>query len=78
MSDEQVSQLSKKLDEVLKRVASVEKTVENLIACNRKHEKILVWLRNAGWVLLGVGVGSGLIKVGSLTALLAGLATCVM
>lgn len=73
MSDEQVRQLGQKLDDVLKRVTGLEQTVANLITCNKKHEKFLVWIRNAGWVLLGIGVGSGLIKIGSLTSLVASL-----
>ncbi len=69
MSAEDVKLLAEKIDGLATRVGALEKAVTALISRTLRHEKVLRWLKTAGLVLLGVAVGSGLVQLNDVAAL---------
>jgi len=70
MSQDEVKLLGEKIDSLATRVGALEKAVTNLMARTLRHDKVLRWLKTAGLVLLGIGVGSGLVKLDDVAGLL--------
>jgi hypothetical protein len=70
MSTDDVKLLAEKIDGLATRVGALEKAVTALISRTLRHEKVLRWLRTAGLVLLGVAVGSGLVQLNDVAALI--------
>jgi len=70
MSHDEVKLLGEKIDSLATRVGALEKAVTNLMARTLRHDKVLRWLKTAGLVLLGIGVGSGLVKLDDVAGLL--------
>ena len=69
MSAEDVKLLAEKIDGLTTRVGALEKAVTALMARTLRHEKVLRWVKTAGLVLLGVAVGSGLVQIDDVVAL---------
>ena len=69
MSAEDVRLLAEKIDDLATRVGALEKAVTALMARTLQHEKVLRWLKTAGLVLLGIAVGSGLVQLNDVVAL---------
>ncbi len=69
MSSDEVRLLGEKIDGLATRVGALEKAVHALMARTLRHEKVLRWLKTAGLVLLGVAVGSGLVQLNDVVAL---------
>jgi len=69
MSAEDVKLLAEKIDGLATRVGALEKAVTALMARTLRHEKVLRWVKTAGLVLLGVAVGSGLVQINDVVAL---------
>ena len=63
MSPDEVKLLGEKIDGLVTRVGALEKAVTALMARTLRHEKVLRWLKTAGLVLLGIAVGSGLVRL---------------
>ena len=63
MSPDEVKLLAEKIDGLVTRVGALEKAVTALMARTLRHEKVLRWLKTAGLVLLGIAVGSGLVRL---------------
>ena len=72
MSPTEVKMLADKLEELASRVGSLEEAVVGLMTRTARHDKVLRWLKNAGLVLLGIAVGTGLVQLDSVSALIAG------
>jgi len=70
MSQDEVKLLGEKIDSLAARVGALEKAVTNLMARTLRHDKVLRWLKTAGLVLLGIGVGSGLVKLDDVAGLI--------
>jgi len=70
MSHDEVTLLGEKIDGLAARVDALEKAVTALISRTLRHEKVLRWLKTAGLVLLGVAVGSGLVQLNDVAALI--------
>ena len=70
MSSDEVRLLGEKIDGLATRVGALEKAVHALMARTLRHEKVLRWLKTAGLVLLGVAVGSGLVQLNDVAALI--------
>ena len=70
MSNEDVKLLIEKLDGLAGRVTSLEESVTLLMGKSVKYERTIRWLRNAGLLLLGAALGSGVIHVDDLLALM--------
>jgi hypothetical protein len=69
MSAEDVKLLAEKIDGLATRVGALEKAVTALISRTLRHEKVLRWVKTVGLVLLGVAVGSGLVQINDVVAL---------
>jgi len=69
MSGEDVKLLADKIDGLAVRVGTLESAVTTLMTRTDRNEKILRWLRMAGLVLLGAAVGSGVVKLDDVVAL---------
>jgi len=69
MSAEDVKLLAEKIDGLTTRVGALEKAVTALMARTLRHEKVLRWVKTAGLVLLGGAVGSGLVQIDDVVAL---------
>jgi hypothetical protein len=70
MSNEDVKLLIEKLDGLASRVGSLEESVTLLMGKSVKYERTIRWLRNAGLLLLGAALGSGVIHIEDLLALM--------
>ena len=70
MSNEDVKLLIEKLDGLATRVTSLEESVTLLMGKSVKYERTIRWLRNAGLLLLGAALGSGVIHIDDLLALM--------
>ena len=70
MSHDEVTLLGEKIDGLAIRVGALEKAVTALMARTLQHEKVLRWLKTAGLVLLGAVVGSGLVQLNDVAALI--------
>jgi hypothetical protein len=70
MSTEDVKLLIDKLDGLATRVTSLEESVTLLMGKSVKYERTIRWLRNAGLLLLGAALGSGVIHIDDLLALM--------
>jgi hypothetical protein len=70
MSTEDVKLLIDKLDGLAGRVGSLEESVILLMGKSVKYERTIRWLRNAGLLLLGAALGSGVIHIEDLLALM--------
>ena len=70
MSPSEVRLLADRLEELSSRVGSLEDAVIALMTRTARHDKTLRWLKNAGLVLLGVAVGTGLVQVTDVSLLL--------
>ena len=70
MSHDEVKLLGEKIDGLAVRVGALEKAVTNLMARTLRHDKVLRWLKTAGLVLLGIAVGSGLVKLDDVAGLI--------
>ena len=70
MSTEDVKLLIEKLDGLATRVTSLEESVTLLMGKSVKYERTIRWLRNAGLLLLGAALGSGVIHIEDLLALM--------
>ena len=70
MSNEDVKLLIEKLDGLAGRVTSLEESVTLLMGKSVKYERTIRWLRNAGLLLLGAALGSGVIHIDDLLALM--------
>ena len=70
MSTEDVKLLIEKLDGLAGRVTSLEESVTLLMGKSVKYERTIRWLRNAGLLLLGAALGSGVIHIDDLLALM--------
>lgn len=69
MSGEDVKLLAEKIDGLAVRVGTLESAVTTLMTRTDRNEKILRWLRMAGLLLLGAAVGSGVVKLDDVVAL---------
>jgi len=69
MSHDEVIALGEKIDGLVIRVAALENAVHALMTRTLQHERVLRWLKTVGLVLLGVAVGSGLVQINDLVAL---------
>ena len=72
MSEEDVGLLGAKIDELGKRVESLEGTVTKIVTKNAQYERIIRSLKNAGLVFLGIGVGTGCVQINSIFSFFGG------
>ena len=70
MSPKEVTLLGEKIDALTTRVGTLEEAITGLMARTLRHDKVLRWLKTLGLVLLGVGVGSGLVKLDDVAGLI--------
>jgi hypothetical protein len=70
MPTEDVKLLAGKIDGLVTRVTTLEEAVTSLMVKSVSHDKVLRWLKTAGLLLLGVGLGSGAVKLDDVVALL--------
>jgi hypothetical protein len=70
MPTEDVKLLGDKIDDLVTRVGTLEEAVTALMAKAASHDKVLRWLKTAGLILLGLGLGSGAVKLDDVIALL--------
>jgi len=63
MSQEDVKLLGDKIDALTTRVGTLETAVTTLMASAVRHDRTLRWLRMVGILLLGVALGSGVVKL---------------
>ena len=72
MSPSEVKLLADRLEELSSRVGSLEDAVIALMTRTARHDKTLRWLKNTGLVLLGIAVGTGLVRLDDVAALIVG------
>jgi len=69
MSTEDIQVLVDKIDGLAVRVGTLESAVTTLMTRTDRNEKVLHWLRMAGLLLLGAALGSGVVKLDDVLAL---------
>jgi len=69
MSTDDVTLLGEKIDALTSRVGTLEEAITGLMARTLRHDKVLRWLKTLGLVLLGAAVGSGMVQINDVVAL---------
>ena len=69
MSHDEVTLLAGKIDALATRVGTLEEAITGLMAQTLRHDKVLRWLKTLGLVLLGAAVGSGMVQINDVVAL---------
>ena len=70
MPTEDVKLLAGKIDGLVTRVTTLEKAVTALITKAVNHDKVFRWLKATGILLLGLGLGSGAVKLDDILVLM--------
>ena len=70
MPTEDVKLLGDKIDGLVSRVTNLEEAVTALMVKSVSHDKVLRWLKTAGVLILGAALGSGVVKIDDVLALL--------
>jgi len=63
VSADDVKLLGEKIDTLTTRVGTLEQAVTTPMASALRHDRTLRWLRMLGILLLGVALGSGVVKL---------------
>ena len=69
MPTEDVQLLAGKIDGLVARVTTLEEAVTSLMVKTVNHDKTLRWLKTAGVLILGAALGSGVVQINDVLAL---------
>ena len=70
MPTEDVKLLGDKIDDLVTRVSTLEEAVTALMTKAASHDKVLRWLKTAGVLILGAALGSGVVQISDVLALI--------